>query len=166
MKDNKSKKTMKENYNAVHNLCEQYAGLNALRDIFSEAQKAEKIIDTLDKDVNHLEEIIKHLEIAKGKLKDEIATEYKKFKEKQKSGYDAVDKAWLEHNARVKKDSEDKLGILETEVEKMMSDAGKIKGIYETRKIVLKKLEDRITLRESQLKSIDDQINKLKEAIA
>ncbi len=166
MKDKDSKKTMKENYNEVHNLIAQYECLNRLRGIFSESQEAEKIIDSLDKDIAHRNEVIKHLEFSKEKLKGEIGAAYQKFKLKEKSGYDAVDRAWEEHNARVAKDKEEKLGVLEIEVKNIVSESGIVQNKLELGKIHLKKLEDRIQVREAQLKSIDDQINKLKEAIA
>jgi len=164
--EDKKKKTMKENYNAVHNLCEQYAGLNALRDIFSEAQEAEKIIASKDHEVKHREELIVHLEIAKEKLKDEIGTEYKKFKEKQKAGYDALDKDWKDHQFRVAKDKEEKLGILESAVKDILLKSKAVQSKLELGKIHLKKLEDRIQVREAQLGVIDEQINKLREATA
>ncbi|HDZ27009.1 hypothetical protein LCGC14_0690220 [marine sediment metagenome] len=159
------KKSMKENYNAVHNLLEQHAGLNALRDIFSGAMEAEKIIAALDKEIKHREELVAHLEVAKERLKGEIGTEYKKFKEKQRSDLESIDKAWEKHNKRVDADQKQRLGILETEVKNMVTESEMVRRKLDSARIELQKLEDKILLRESQLKAIDDQINKLKEAI-
>lgn len=166
MKDKKAGKSMKDNYNAVHNLCEQYAGLNALRDIFSEARKAEDILASKDADIASRDEHITSLEKTKENLKDVIEQEYKKFQIKKSCDLVAIDKAWEDHNKRVAKDREQKLGVLEAEVLKMVSEADKVRKVLGSHTDALQKLDGKIKVRESQLQSIDDQIHKLKEAIA
>ena len=166
MKDKKTKKSMKENYNAVHNILEQHAALNVLRDIFSEAMEAEKIIASKDTEIASRDEHITSLEKTKENLKDTIEQEYQKFQIKKSCDLASLDTAWEDHNKRVAEDRDRKLGLLEAEVKKMITEADKVRDTLSHRKVFLEKVESRIKVRESQLKSIDDQINKLKEAIA
>ena len=51
------------------------------------------------------------------------------------------------------------------EIRKILEESLKVKSIFDKRKAALETLDKQISLRESHLQTIDDQINKLKAAL-
>jgi len=158
--------TMQESFNAVHNLCEQYSGLKSLRQIFNSAIKAEKIVEGLNAEVNHRQIIIANLEKSMQNLTNQIEVDYAKHREHQVSNKAAIEEQWKNHLARLTKERESKIGILEEEVRKILAESLKVKEIFGKRKDALEVLNKQIEIREIHLQTIDEQISKLKAALA
>jgi len=158
--------TMQESFNAVHNLCEQYSGLKTLRGIFTSAMKAEKIVDGLNAEVSHRQTIIANLEKTVNNLTNQIEGDYAKHREHQVSNKAAIAEEWKNHKARLTKEREAKIDILEEEVKKILAESLKVKEIFNKRKAALDTLNKQVEFREIHLQTIDDQISKLKAALA
>jgi chromosome segregation ATPase len=157
--------TFEEAYSAAHNIVTGFEQMGQMRDLFSKAMDAEKLLDDLDGEIEKRRGAFDAVNEATRK-KD---LEYQELTKKQKASELEFEQRMTREEQDIISEAKNAAASIILEAEKKVSFlkngiADKERKLNELDRVVAN-LTGRISLREGHLNSLNEQIEKLKEIV-